>query len=365
MLFVKYHIICFFRCPMLKQKELEQIKEELDNCQNPMFLFGDDQDALCSFIMLYQYKKEGRGIVVKGNSSINKFFSNKVNEYGSDKVFVLDMPKIQDDFMQNVNVPIIWIDHHGYEEIFDNKVKYFNPKKYDKNCYIPTSQIVYDVLKENSEKNKERMWLAVIGIIGDFAIPPFLDEFCKEYPYLLEKPLTDPGKIKYETELGKLTLMFNFFLKGATTNVNQNIKILSRITDPKEIIENSTSRAKFLNKHYLKHYKEYEEYLIKAKKEKPKKNLYVFMYDNQKTSVTKDLANHLSYLYPKKLVIIARIKNENVILSLRWDKSMEKIVEEASLNLNARIGGHPNAMGGTVLQTDWEEFIKRVERLVN
>ncbi len=355
---------------MLKQKELDQIKEEIDNCQNPIFLFGDDQDALCSFLMIYQYKKEGKGIVVKGNSSINKFFSNKVNEYGADKVFVLDMPKIQDDFIQSVNIPIIWIDHHGYEEILDSKIKYFNPKKYDKNCYIPTSQIIYDALKEkelekNNEKIKERMWLAVIGIIGDFAIPPFLEEFCKEFPYLLEKPLKDPGKIKYETELGKLTLMFNFFLKGATTSVNQNIKILTRITEPKELIEANTPRAKFLNKHYVKHYKEYEEYLKKAMKQKPKKNLYVFLYDNPKTSVTKDLANYLSYVHQKKLVIIGRIKNENVILSLRWDKSMEKIVEEASLNLNARIGGHPNAMGGTVLQTDWEEFIKRVEMLIN
>ena len=89
---------------MLKEKELNQIKEELDNCKCPMYLFGDDQDALCSFLILYKYKREGKGIVVKGNSSINKFFSNKVNEYGADKVFVLDMPKIQDDFIENVNV---------------------------------------------------------------------------------------------------------------------------------------------------------------------------------------------------------------------------------------------------------------------
>ena len=350
---------------MLTEKELNQIKDEIDNCQNPIYLFGDDQDALCSFLMLYQYKKEGRGIVVKGNSSINKFFSDKVNEYGADKVFVLDMPKIQDDFIINVNVPIIWVDHHGYEDQLDSKIKYFNPKKHDKNCYIPTSQIVYDALKTNNPKLKELMWVAVIGIIGDFAIPTFLEEFCKEYPYLLEKPIKDPGKIKYETELGKLTLMFNFFLKGATTNVNQNIKILTRITDPKEIVEAKTPRAKFLHRHYIKHYKEYEEYLVKAKGLKPKKNSYNYTYDNPKTSVTKDLANNMSYIYPKKLVIIGRVKNENVILSLRWNKSMEKIIEEASLNLNVKIGGHPNAMGGTVLYTDWDEFIKRVEKLVN
>ncbi|MBD3259624.1 hypothetical protein GF371_03245, partial [Candidatus Woesearchaeota archaeon] len=95
---------------MIPKKQIQQIKEELDNCKKPIFLFHDDPDGLASFLLLYRYKGEGKGIPIKAAPRLNLFFAKKVNEYNADKVFVLDIADIEPSFYDNVKVPVIWVD---------------------------------------------------------------------------------------------------------------------------------------------------------------------------------------------------------------------------------------------------------------
>ena len=64
----------------LSEKQINELKDHLDTCKNPMFLFDDDQDGLCSFLQLYRHKKEGRGIIVKTSPKIGTIFLHKINE---------------------------------------------------------------------------------------------------------------------------------------------------------------------------------------------------------------------------------------------------------------------------------------------
>ena len=75
---------------MLTKKQYLQIKEELDNCKNPLFFFDDDPDGLASFLLLYRYLREGHGIIVKTHPKLTDKFVPKIEEYSADKVFVLD-----------------------------------------------------------------------------------------------------------------------------------------------------------------------------------------------------------------------------------------------------------------------------------
>ena len=93
---------------MLTEKQLQQIKDELDNCQKPLFLFDDDPDGLASFLLLYRYKREGKGIVVKSEPKINIKFVDKVKEYNPDKVFILDVPGVQKDFWEEIKQIILY-----------------------------------------------------------------------------------------------------------------------------------------------------------------------------------------------------------------------------------------------------------------
>src|SRR3989344_3575465 len=97
----------------LSQIQIKQIREHLDNCKRPLIFFDDDQDGLCSFLQFYRYKQEGKGIIVKTAPKLSAVFLNKVIEYQPDKIFILDVALVEQEFLDEIKVPAIWVDHHG------------------------------------------------------------------------------------------------------------------------------------------------------------------------------------------------------------------------------------------------------------
>ena len=57
---------------MLTEKQVKEIKEHLDKAQNPLFLFDNDQDGLCSFLILQKYIKRGKGYPIKVSPELTK-----------------------------------------------------------------------------------------------------------------------------------------------------------------------------------------------------------------------------------------------------------------------------------------------------
>ena len=91
----------------LTDEQVKQIKEELDNCKNPLFFFHDDPDGLCSFLQFYRYKKEGNGVIVKrATPQVDEQFLPKVKEYSPDKIFILDLAVVDQGFIDGVKVLI-------------------------------------------------------------------------------------------------------------------------------------------------------------------------------------------------------------------------------------------------------------------
>jgi len=297
---------------MLTEKQYQQIREELDNCKNPIFFFDDDPDGLSAFILLYRYKKEGHGFVAKTHPKLDARSAPKVEEYNADKVFVLDVACLEQDFIDACKVPVIWIDHHGPFE--RNNVKYFNPRLAKKDANIPTTYMCYQI-------NQKDLWIGMLGCTGDYYMPDFVDEFKKKYPGLMndEKSV---GDIYFGTKLGKLVKIFSFSLKGKTSDVMKNIKILTRIESPYEILNQETPRGKFIFQRYGKINKLYEDLLRAALEQSNDENILVFTYSDDKISFTGDLANELSYKFQDKVVIVGRKKNDDVRMSIRSKKNI-------------------------------------------
>ena len=117
---------------LTEMTSLKEIKNYLDDCENPLFFFDDDSDGLSSFLLLYKYTESGRGIAIT-RPTVDESYSKKVDEYKPDVIFILDKHKIEQDFVDKINVPIIWIDHHPVVEI--KGVRYFNPIIYNQKNY--------------------------------------------------------------------------------------------------------------------------------------------------------------------------------------------------------------------------------------
>tara|TARA_Y100000031_G_scaffold74146_1_gene81829 strand:- start:5699 stop:6724 length:1026 start_codon:yes stop_codon:yes gene_type:complete len=341
---------------MLTQEQYQQIKEELDNCKNPLYFFDDDPDGLSSFLLLYRYKREGHGIVVKTHPKLDIRSVPRLEDYKPDKVFVLDVANLEQDFIDNCPETIIWIDHHGPYERED--VKYFNPRLQKKDDNIPTTCMCYNVVKQD-------LWIAMLGCIADYHLPDFIDKFKKEYPDLMnnKKSVAD---IYFNTKLGELIRVFSFSLKGKTNEVMKNVKILTRIKSPYEILNQETPQGKFIFKRYQKMKKLYDELMEEAVKSNPKDKLLVFTYDDNKMSFTSDLANELLYKHPDKIILVGRKKDDDIRMSLRSTKTViPQILEKALMGLEGYGGGHELACGASIKQRDFKEFVERMRESVN
>jgi single-stranded DNA-specific DHH superfamily exonuclease len=337
---------------MLTQKQYQQIKEELDNSQNPLFFYDDDPDGRCAFLLLYRYIKEGHGFVVKTHPKLDVRSAPKIEQYDADKVFVLDVANLDQEFIDASKVPVIWIDHHGpYDR---HNVKYFNPRINKKNANIPTTYLCYKAVKQD-------LWIAMVGCIADYYMPDFFDEFKKKYPDLTDNQKT-VGDLYFKSKVGILIKIFSFCLKGQTSDVVKNMKILTRIKSPYEILNQETSRGRFIFQRYEKIKNLYDGLLKDALAQASKDKFLIYTYSEDKMSFTGDLANELLDKYPKKIVIVGRKKNEDVRMSIRSKNTLIPPILEKSLSgLEGYGGGHEFACGANVKETDFKEFIKRMK----
>ena len=353
----------------LSKNQISQLRENLDNCKKPLFFFDDDQDGLCSFLLLYRYKKEGNGIIVKTAPKLGTFFLGKVNECNPDKIFVLDIADIEQDFLDEMKSPVIWVDHHGPFERAG--VKYFNPRISNFEDNHPTSFMCYQIVKQGSKasdaEHRSYLWIAALGCIADWFIPDFINDFEKEYPELIEKPYKNAGDIIFNTKLGHLIRIFSFVLKGRSNDVMKSIRVLTRIESPYEILNQETAQGKFIYKRYEMANKMYEPLLhdVLAALEKAEDKLVVFAYKDDKTSFTSDLSNEAIYNYPGKIILIAREKNDEMKCSLRSAKIiLPPLIDKALAGLEGYGGGHELACGLNIKTKDFEEFVKRLNGMI-
>ncbi len=339
---------------MIPEKKLKEIRSFLKKAENPLFFYDDDPDGLSSYLLLRKYIDKGKGIPVKA-SLLDEKFLRKVKENSPDYIFALDQPRIDQEFVDNLNVPFIWLDHHPITDL--KGVHYYNPLKHTPKDNKPTTYYAYKVTKQN-------LWLATIGTVADWHVPEFLKDFNKKYPDLTNNK-TEPGDLNFSSKLGELIQIFCFLLKGTTSDVKKRVSVLSKIESPYEILNQETPKGKFLFKQANKFKKEYQDILDKAINQKQEKDIFIFKYPSSKNSYTSLLSNELHYLFPNKLIIIARQKDSELRMSLRYDKPiLPNILEKSTCNMEASFGGHEFACGATIKEKDFKTFIQNIKKTI-
>ncbi len=338
---------------MITEAEIAEIRHLLQKSERPLFLYDDDPDGLASYLLLRRYCGKGRGIVIKSSPVVDQSYVKKIHEVRPDRVFILDKPILKQEFADEANVPIVWIDHH--EPVSIDNVKYFNPRKHDDKDNRSTSHWCYEVAKQD-------MWIAACGILGDWFIPEFAEELIEKYPGLMCRT-KDPGEALYNSEMGKLVKIFSSVLKGPTGEVNRCTAILTKIDNPYEILNETTPRGKFIYKKYTELQKAYNPLLKKAESKVKKDKLLLFTYPSTKMSLTGELSNELLYRHPDKVILVGREKTDSVIISVRSKKGkLPALIKKSLEGLNGYGGGHDNACGGNISKSDFRTFVERFRK---
>ena len=340
----------------LNKTQISKIREELETCKKPLIFFHDDCDGLCSFLLLYRFVGDGKGIIIKTTPKVDEKFVKQVEEYGPDKVFIVDIAIVEQEFLDRIKIPVIWVDHHS--PLKRTNVMYFNPRVEKVEDNMPVSYLIYKVVRQD-------MWISMMGAIGDWYWPDFAEEFKKEYPDLLSKEIDDPETALFETKLGKLIQIISFCLKGTTADAMKYTKILTRIKTPYEILNQETPAGKYVYKRYKAMNTEYENLLKQALKQKPDGKLLLFEYLHGNVSFTKDVANELLHRFPKEVTIIAREKSDEMKMSIRSKKIIiPPILQKALEGVEGHGGGHEHACGANVKKADFKRFIETFKSLL-
>ena len=363
-------LVCSFI--MLTASELKKLKEELETSKKPLIFFDDDTDGTCSFLLYYRFVKsfcdDAKGIIVK-NSPVLKddMYVRKIEEYGPDKVFILDKPIVSQDFLVKVKVKKIWLDHHPLQP--RHGVDYYNPLKHKSKKYIPdnrpTTYWAYKTIQK-WDSEKKFLWIAMVGCIGDWFVPEFAKEFTKKYPDLLPKNLKirSPGTVLHETELGKLCMIIQFNLKGPVNQVMSSIKILTRINDPYEILHQTTPQGKFIYKQYNKLHSKYLE--VKSQIKVDENDPLIFFKYQEDYGFTSDLSNEMQYENPDKVILIAINKDGLMKCSFRSENLIIRdILEKSLIGIDGHGGGHEHACGAGINENDFDRFLQNLRENID
>jgi len=337
---------------MLTDAEVIKLRDHFDTTKRPLFFYHDDPDGLASYIMSQHYCNEGRGVVVKAHPLIGINWLPKVQEVEPDKVFILDIAQVDQEFIDACPVPIVWVDHHDPQK--RDNVAYFNPRVTSgKN--VPTPALIWQVTQKD-------LWLATLGCIGDWYLPPFADEFRKEYPDLLPKNIKTVEQALFDSPLTELIRLFSFILKGPTSEVNKNVRVLSKVEGPEELLKQSTSRGKLLWRAYEHINESYKAMINDAfAKIDPHDKLVKYIYNDDRLSLTKDLANELLYRCGK-VVVLGRERFGEVRCSLRSPAgiNLKAALEKALVGIQGYGGGHENACGAAIKVEDFPRFLENL-----
>jgi len=344
---------------MVFANDVNKIRELLDNAHRPLIFFDDDPDGLTSFLMIYRYIGDGRGVPIKTSPDLSPVYLKTVQDYSPDLVIILDKPLVSEEFITKLKVPLIWIDHHPVPEESELVKHYYNPLNYDKNVNFPTSYCVYEIIKH---KFPDLIWLGMIGCVGDWFLPDFKKEFSDKYSDLFDIETKEPPQALFDQKIGTLVQIFDSCLKGTKKKVETCIKILTRIESPYEIINQLTPKGKFVYKHFSTLNERYKELLESAMKSEG--DIVEFHYHDIKFSFTSMLSNELLYRNYNKFILVAREKSGFMHCSLRSkvhdvQSLLNSIIPEFS---QAYGGGHKNACGANIRADEYQDFVNKIKQ---
>ena len=342
---------------MLTKLQVKKIRNRLEGFSNPLFLFDNDPDGLCSFLLLQRYLGKGKGVPIKSFPELSIDYFRRVRELDCDSIVILDKPNVSKEFFEaarEINIPIIWIDHHKTESEIPDYVEYYNPVYGKKSSSTPTTVLCYQV-----SNTKDDLWLMVAGSVSDRFLPEEYPEFLKKYPELGVET-EDPFDVYYKSEIGKVARIFSSGLKDRISNVVVMMKFLMKADGPQDVLEEGKKNS-LMHLRFNEINKKREKLILKAK-DCVEGNVLFFEYAGD-VSMSSDLSNELNYLYPDKIVVVVYISGERANLSLRG-KNVRDILDRAKKEIEGvRGGGHEMAVGAQMNFKDIDKFKKIVKEM--
>ncbi|MBW2987438.1 DHH family phosphoesterase [Candidatus Woesearchaeota archaeon] len=330
--------------------------------------YDNDPDGVCSGVLLYKALKNLLGCepvifecAPHDETSYYDEIIVRLKRKNVNKIFILDLVvESRHEVMKKLEefAELVIIDHHPLEKnISSDRTIFIKPELYvigiNPTRYCTTKQ-VFDLLSHVIDISKYE-WLAVMGIIGDYAYDSWQDfmEHCFRKYDVKEEPDI------YQTMFGKATRYLNYVRTIDNKEVKEVAEYLLKIEDfgtAFSILERYKKIEDEINK-FIDGYEKFSE-------EYPEKDLLI-VHVQTAYKINSSVATQLSRKrFPRKVVITYFFTDGHVWVSARrqdgkadMGKLLRKCIEGFE---EANAGGHVPAAGCSILKEDWPEFKKRL-----
>ncbi len=344
---------------MIKEKAVEFLKG-IKKTDGVIVIFNNDADGVCSCAIMKAFLERHANnlpYIISQPMPTDKNLLRKIQTALPTKIIFLD---IAIDQQQNVlkkisgMCDILIIDHHQiFKDMNQGRVVHYNPRLEKPKIYQSTSYLTYKLCSEiiNIE---DLLWIAAVGIIGDYNIEDSTD---------IVEAIRKKYSVKdlYESYLGRIADMIEATKATKAMSCEQMV----------DVIKNTNNPESFDNEKMVHSFKEIDNEMMRlmidaeSVSERPGK-LILYRIES-KFNLASPLATRLSDKYQDRVVVIYEINRGNARASARNQSrkyDVGKILQKASAGMKASAGGHEAAAGATLLEKDWMEFRERLIRLV-
>ena len=341
--------------------DTRKIKPLLASTGKKLLVYHSDLDGMCSAALMLRFFG-GFELIPREGPMMEDKFVRALAERKPSVMVVLDIPIDQEwrkvELLQK-QVPgmrLAVIDHHVPEKDLGKGGNVHMNPRFGGDLYIPASCMVYRLLEELGCDVKPFVWIAAMGVIGDYGIEDcrgLLRECESRYPGSIGK---DPMKSRIK-DLGD-HVMASVILHGQK-GVSRSTELLLKAGSYEDIRGN-----KYFSACGEKVAAELRRILAdfeKRKKEHPGLDLIVYRLQSR-LNVASTVSTIVAAKHPDKIIIIEKISGGWVKVSARYqagDISLNALMKETVAGIGSG-GGHPKAAGGLVARKDIGEFERRL-----
>jgi single-stranded DNA-specific DHH superfamily exonuclease len=327
-----------------------------------LLFYHSDADGACSAALFLRFFK-GFDYSPRKGPVMGEDLVKLIPEKRPGTLVFLDLPVDQEwrkleRFLKEIpGLRIVIIDHHIHErDMSSDRVLHINPRFLRGDAYMPAACVVYRILEELGMGVKPLIWIAAMGVIGDYVwedCPDLIRECREDYPYLLE------GEPR-GSRLGE----------GADTiAAATTLKGLPGISECLRTLISSQGFEDFDGNRKLQDWKREldDEFQIIVEDFEKKRQVLeeenMILYELKSgLSLTSMVATHMGERFPDKIVAIRKASGDAWKVSLRGQNTglnLGDIVKGCVKDIGSG-GGHEKAAAAVV--RDWGEFLKRLRR---
>lgn len=274
----------------------------------------------------------------------------KDGEYDAVIVLDIDMPAANGEY-ERLGVKTLIVDHHMVRAGYARNVVYVNPRFVDPEAYQPVSYVAHRMLR-GFGRVAGMEWLAALGSVADFAF-----DYCRDLldKWIDIKSVDDlTGTDMWEVSKVLFGAIILSSIPSENISARQIIDVLEKSKSPKDVVSSeiiSYASMRF-NETYAQVKKQFWD------NSEVRGRVVIGVIDTPYRKIGSAVVTDVSVERKDSAVFLLSKRGDQYRVSARWQNSPVHLGEFMAKHFGG--GGHRNAAGGSINESQLADFKERV-----